>query len=136
MTFFHRSGCDLLSFQYLCNIGNSETNRLLRLSTVVICSHFSTFVIQETAMWWYTSTNQGCDLLSFQYLCNIGNSEFRRIPIDNFVVICSHFSTFVIQETAPLFYDIKHLCCDLLSFQYLCNIGNSSDTETSGLLSL
>ena len=93
--------CDLLSFQYLCLIGNSWPT------------------MNTPAVWC-------CDLLSFQYLCLIGNSHRLKIYLDESVVICFHFSIFVLLETAAMQGLTPPACCDLLSFQYLCLIGNSS----------
>ena len=92
--------CDLLSFQYLCSIGNSIAEFLCERMGVVICFHFSIFVPLGTACLICLPVEVCCDLLSFQYLCSIGNSRVWR-------------QTF------------RSGSCDLLSFQYLCSIGNS-----------
>ena len=41
--------CDLLSFYYLCRTGNSVPNNRRELERVVICFHFTIFVVRETA---------------------------------------------------------------------------------------
>ena len=118
--------CDLLSFYYLCRTGNSHVGRELRQVGVVICFHFTTFAVLETAVrgsrfpglgLWFafillplpywkqriTLLLQGtrrCDLLSFYYLCRTGNSTDRTAGLPLGVVICFHFTTFAVLETA------------------------------------
>ena len=92
--------CDLLSFYYLCRTGNNFVNVLNLRSCVVICFHFTIFVVLETTrgrcappactLWfafillslsyWKQQGDScppvpfGCDLLSFYYLCRTGNN--------------------------------------------------------------
>ena len=40
-----------------------------------------------------------CDLLSFYYLCRTGNNKERLRLIPSQVVICFHFTIFVVLET-------------------------------------
>ena len=144
-------GCDLLSFYYLCRTGNNMKNRWLLASElwfafillplpywkqpyicpfpfrqVVICFHFTTFAVLETAsryfnlgcieLWfafillplpywkqrtcWRGSGSTSCDLLSFYYLCRTGNSRLWTASPRWRVVICFHFTTFAVLETA------------------------------------
>ena len=120
------ASCDLLSFYYLCRTGNSDVRRFGRAGS-------------------------RCDLLSFYYLCRTGNSDGSGINTFCGVVICFHFTTFAVLETATYFFDptaiplwfafillplpywkqrpraadILRERCDLLSFYYLCRTGNS-----------
>ena len=96
-------GCDLLSFYYLCRTGNNHRQPGRRRGAVVICFHFTIFVVLETtnddtthvwrALWfafillslsyWKQLCLElvlncfGCDLLSFYYLCRTGNNSPR-----------------------------------------------------------
>ena len=134
---FNRFRCDLLSFYYLCRTGNSNRRRWRRLPAVVICFHFTTFAVLETASrhsWWWTIQlwfafillplpywkqlpfssefgEQSCDLLSFYYLCRTGNSTIILHSHSDTVVICFHFTTFAVLETAlrPLKKVLKSL---------------------------
>ena len=171
-------GCDLLSFYYLCRTGNNSPNREEPPPTVVICFHFTIFVVLETTPWWRCPTSvqlwfafillslsywkqpvayglqliYSCDLLSFYYLCRTGNNTRRRNAVLHHVVICFHFTIFVVLETthrrhfsrahslwfAFILLSLSYwkqltawhassvLCCDLLSFYYLCRTGNNS----------
>ena len=120
------NSCDLLSFYYLCRTGNNMWKQWRRASRVVICFHFTIFVVLETTIqlelndlmrlwfafillslsYWkqlpyvYAPIVERCDLLSFYYLCRTGNNE---------VVLNYPRAT----------------CCDLLSFYYLCRTGNN-----------
>ena len=143
--------CDLLSFYYLCRTGNSRPGCGPCSSRVVICFHFTTFAVLETATchWpqcksvlWFAfillplpywkqqfaisrRIASGCDLLSFYYLCRTGNSPYRTYNNQGQVVICFHFTTFAVLETAGGRRDLHEEGCDLLSFYYLCRTGNS-----------
>ena len=92
--------CDLLSFYYLCRTGNNGVTDEHWCRTVVICFHFTIFVVLETTLYfpmtfrntlwfafillslsyWKQLTvkeiidDNGCDLLSFYYLCRTGNN--------------------------------------------------------------
>ena len=72
------SGCDLLSFYYLCRTGNNLTPVQPWSSYVVICFHFTIFVVLETTIGTERLTCRGCDLLSFYYLCRTGNNYSCR----------------------------------------------------------
>ena len=145
------ASCDLLSFYYLCRTGNSTRYALTVKNTVVICFHFTTFAVLETAnsdnpkvrdMLWFAfillplpywkqrcrdrwERQKGCDLLSFYYLCRTGNSTYFIEYNTRFVVICFHFTTFAVLETARAPERWADFGCDLLSFYYLCRTGNS-----------
>ena len=170
--------------------------------TVVICFHFTIFVVLETTsllMWvaylllWFAFIllslsywkqlvrfenveSGGCDLLSFYYLCRTGNNSlwsnqmsnslwfafillslsywkqrFIIFPVLELVVICFHFTIFVVLETTQdwnrtilralwfafillslsywkqrLLWLLRAIAgCDLLSFYYLCRTGNN-----------
>ena len=41
-------GCDLLSFYYLCRTGNNHCYIYDKSQEVVICFHFTIFVVLET----------------------------------------------------------------------------------------
>ena len=150
------SGCDLLSFYYLCRTGNNFHRIrsvwrwlwfafiLLSLSywkqrkggievmdTVVICFHFTIFVVLETTrppwpspwgrLWfafillslsYWKQLECGlplmqisCDLLSFYYLCRTGNNRSTWPGKPIFVVICFHFTIFVVLETTIISAD-------------------------------
>ena len=118
-------GCDLLSFYYLCRTGNNADDKVHTGFGVVICFHFTIFVVLETtegrylapvAVLWFAfillslsywkqpihllnMLSAGCDLLSFYYLCRTGNNKYELVTAMNFVVICFHFTIFVVLET-------------------------------------
>ena len=95
------------------------------MATVVICFHFTIFVVLETttrnmhaldSLLWFAFillslsywkqrliiTNHvvpSCDLLSFYYLCRTGNNMVRSDNRVASVVICFHFTIFVVLET-------------------------------------
>ena len=177
---FTFSGCDLLSFYYLCRTGNNIITERKWKYMVVICFHFTIFVVLETTsvnhisgagmLWfafillslsyWKQLVLQGvvvgvcCDLLSFYYLCRTGNNVAGTTSWRTTVVICFHFTIFVVLETTPfapallvnkLWFAFillslsywkqrgiaRHLDeyrCDLLSFYYLCRTGNNPPT--------
>ena len=144
-------GCDLLSFYYLCRTGNNRPLPRLATARVVICFHFTIFVVLETTgvviyfhlSWlWFAfillslsywkqhsgriiGRHPGCDLLSFYYLCRTGNNDTIRRTILTIVVICFHFTIFVVLETTTQKSYQTYQCCDLLSFYYLCRTGNN-----------
>ena len=117
--------CDLLSFYYLCRTGNNGASSFGSCHTVVICFHFTIFVVLETTagiiggadirLWFafillslsywkqlvniYLQYSSRCDLLSFYYLCRTGNNTILIINSNIFVVICFHFTIFVVLET-------------------------------------
>ena len=119
------NSCDLLSFYYLCRTGNSKIGISTDFPKVVICFHFTTFAVLETAAKVNLFLEKSCDLLSFYYLCRTGNSAQLTKQIKELVVICFHFTTFAVLETANQKRDIASRGCDLLSFYYLCRTGNS-----------
>ena len=119
------TGCDLLSFYYLCRTGNNGAFAWVLSRNVVICFHFTIFVVLETTLpwnlvkvhplwfafillslsyWKQPFKNKrlwlfSCDLLSFYYLCRTGNNEAPRARRPPRVVICFHFTIFVVLET-------------------------------------
>ena len=120
-----RDCCDLLSFYYLCRTGNNVGLINIVLFAVVICFHFTIFVVLETtveaaqskvdALWfafillslsYWKQRNKKknqvsacCDLLSFYYLCRTGNNVITAESTTLLVVICFHFTIFVVLET-------------------------------------
>ena len=149
--------CDLLSFYYLCRTGNNVTRRRTKYRRVVICFHFTIFVVLETTCPSTIKSSSCCDLLSFYYLCRTGNNICVYEHISGEVVICFHFTIFVVLETTTrswvkptdrlwfafillsLSYwkQLESLCniihprCDLLSFYYLCRTGNNRKNGVS-----
>ena len=143
--------CDLLSFYYLCRTGNNIDDKRREWKRVVICFHFTIFVVLETTpcwkqpsptwLWfafillslsyWKQPGQEGvhlrrrCDLLSFYYLCRTGNNAIAVKVTRNVVVICFHFTIFVVLETTNRYADKLEEGCDLLSFYYLCRTGNN-----------
>ena len=143
--------CDLLSFYYLCRTGNNAGSAALLLLVVVICFHFTIFVVLETTSEEREREETRCDLLSFYYLCRTGNNFGYIYNFTHKVVICFHFTIFVVLETTqkvatvtqgPLWFAFILLSlsywkqldgvnilipvsCDLLSFYYLCRTGNN-----------
>ena len=123
-----RAGCDLLSFYYLCRTGNNHASDLHRPDPVVICFHFTIFVVLETTniryfmmldwLWFafillslsywkqhdllFFIIQYSCDLLSFYYLCRTGNNKRNSHISSKSVVICFHFTIFVVLETTPV----------------------------------
>ena len=66
---------------------------------VVICFHFTIFVVLETTPNVVQNHQAGCDLLSFYYLCRTGNNTGLPALAASKVVICFHFTIFVVLET-------------------------------------
>ena len=120
-----KDSCDLLSFYYLCRTGNNPKGQARRIYPVVICFHFTIFVVLETTWSVFLSGSPRCDLLSFYYLCRTGNNNRRRIGRADAVVICFHFTIFVVLETTFWTLPAPDAGCDLLSFYYLCRTGNN-----------
>ena len=150
-------GCDLLSFYYLCRTGNSTASITSTSWRVVICFHFTTFAVLETAFWRAKPTRPrlwfAFILLPLPYWKQLISSSLCRPA----VVICFHFTTFAVLETAlfnknsillmlwfafillPLPYwkqptsgrETEFRGCDLLSFYYLCRTGNSVGLQVS-----
>ena len=143
--------CDLLSFYYLCRTGNNIRLKISKYKKVVICFHFTIFVVLETTKIETAQSCVRCDLLSFYYLCRTGNNKTLFINTERIVVICFHFTIFVVLETTShggesglhklwfafillslsywkqlaVKFRLKERCCDLLSFYYLCRTGNN-----------
>ena len=148
--------CDLLSFYYLCRTGNNGGRPRHRIHPVVICFHFTIFVVLETTRRTAACRPASCDLLSFYYLCRTGNNYSVAVAFRVEVVICFHFTIFVVLETTQseespnptlLWFAFILLSlsywkqpgeerqadgsgCDLLSFYYLCRTGNNRSTRT------
>ena len=145
--------CDLLSFYYLCRTGNNSNPLVRGIPRVVICFHFTIFVVLETTVpsafsnnvklwfafillslsyWKQLIVNSlmfcvSCDLLSFYYLCRTGNNPLTANPFARVVVICFHFTIFVVLETTLAAIYWPSTRCDLLSFYYLCRTGNNAE---------
>ena len=169
--------CDLLSFYYLCRTDNNSPRTYVRRGTVVICFHFTIFVVltttrslrcgAPTALWFafillslsywqqlqtiLTLIQSSCDLLSFYYLCRTDNNERPQVVRRETVVICFHFTIFVVLTTTKVVKGILWVLlwfafillslsywqqqkvgqmpyprsCDLLSFYYLCRTDNN-----------
>ena len=124
----NKSSCDLLSFYYLCRTGNNEEPSSALSGLVVICFHFTIFVVlettraslllQEVRLWFAfillslsywkqhgvprLRARKCCDLLSFYYLCRTGNNCPWQHYFLLLVVICFHFTIFVVLETTQL----------------------------------
>ena len=83
---------------------------------VVICFHFSIFVLLETAQlskrFWLKRLWFAFILVSLSYWKQHKIKRTRK----HRVVICFHFSIFVLLETALKIKTQASICCDLLSF--------------------
>ena len=118
---------------------------------VVICFHFTIFVVLETTASWVSMCSHGLwfafILLSLSYWKQHQGSHF----VQTTGVICFHFTIFVVLETTILKrflylnslwfafillslsywkqhrdgYRCDFTRCDLLSFYYLCRTGNN-----------
>ena len=89
----------MLSFYYLCRTGNNFCEDFILDEEVVICFHFTIFVVLETTVTMALARDCCCDLLSFYYLCRTGNNAYTSVAAINVVVICFHFTIFVVLET-------------------------------------
>ena len=92
-------GCDLLSFYYLCRTRNNFLSNIVSFLRVVICFHFTIFVVLGTTALTIAQATLGCDLLSFYYLCRTRNNLVSRRWYHHPVVICFHFTIFVVLGT-------------------------------------
>ena len=103
--------CDLLSFYYLCRTGNNSDTLVVNTAAVVICFHFTIFVVLETTESIKGALESCCDLLSFYYLCRTGNNLSNQKNFTSWVVICFHFTIFVVLETteSTLFVVFQHV---------------------------
>ena len=70
-----RHGCDLLKKCYLCSSNNNETDVVLTLLPVVICSKNVTFAVATTIERVYCIWTIRCDLLKKCYLCSSNNNH-------------------------------------------------------------
>ena len=93
------ASCDLLSFYYLCRTGNNLLLPWCIMCAVVICFHFTIFVVLGTTCFsvltlmyalWFAFI-----LLSLSYWEQHEDAECVRVP----VVICFHFTIFVVLGT-------------------------------------
>ena len=184
----HLVSCDLLSFYYLCRTGNNLRAQVYTYIYVVICFHFTIFVVLETTgslkgtsagtLWFAfillslsylkqlvriaSSAVSRCDLLSFYYLCRTWNNDGASGFYSFRVVICFHFTIFVVLETTLLLiYSVAislwfafillslsylkqpkssagtdRLRCDLLSFYYLCRTWNNRSSASAACTSV
>ena len=143
--------CDLLSFYYLCRTGNNVSRSWVKPTDVVICFHFTIFVVLETTV---ESDTLVINTLWFAFiLLSLSYWKQPTSPptVAGSVVICFHFTIFVVLETTvhevqgragqlwfafillSLSYWKQHKGgkidvsrrCDLLSFYYLCRTGNN-----------
>ena len=94
-----RPRCDLLSFYYLCRTGNNESWVSMCSLVVVICFHFTIFVVLETTKEYVMSAPSrlwfAFILLSLSYW----KQQPERGKRKSRVVICFHFTIFVVLET-------------------------------------
>ena len=147
----HQHRCDLLSFYYLCRTGNNDNNLEIIVSMVVICFHFTIFVVLETTR---PLTRPPSERLWFAFILlslSYWKQHYGTFPKGLHVVICFHFTIFVVLETTfamtflsfnqlwfafillslsywkqlIYWYTYRWICCDLLSFYYLCRTGNN-----------
>ena len=104
-------GCDLLSFYYLCRTDNNQWTVERFAKAVVICFHFTIFVVLTTTVkslpalrvkLWFAFI-----LLSLSYW----QQQKRRFPLSPFVVICFHFTIFVVLTTTEsvLFLEFQYV---------------------------
>ena len=128
-------GCDLLKFHYLCGRITNLCGLIPYKGTVVICSNFTTFVVESPMLHYFDDIDFCCDLLKFHYLCGrITNTSIRRTR-DGLVVICSNFTTFVVESPILGRRIRSRKCCDLLKFHYLCGrITNYADRYRRALI--
>ena len=96
---FDTTCCDLLSFYYLCRTRNNAVKKAKVEQTVVICFHFTIFVVLGTTGLCDIHFTPGCDLLSFYYLCRTRNNVTDESLYSSYVVICFHFTIFVVLGT-------------------------------------
>ena len=121
--------CDLLSFYYLCRTGNNNVKSACCIRGVVICFHFTIFVVLETTIALPPCSTSRCDLLSFYYLCRTGNNGLTNCKPWSwlwFAFILLSLSYWKQHIDAP---DVPASGCDLLSFYYLCRTGNNGEVE-------
>ena len=121
-----RIRCDLLSFYYLCRTGNNSHRTPFDSTQVVICFHFTIFVVLETTS---RSWVKPVDTLWFAFiLLSLSYWKQRQHWPDLLVrvVICFHFTIFVVLETTLREWPSAKPSCDLLSFYYLCRTGNNT----------
>ena len=101
VSFLDAKGCDLLSFYYLCRTGNNKNPVSYRSGAVVICFHFTIFVVLET------TRKNGCAIYRVLWFAFILLSlSYWKQPrwkanAVRLVVICFHFTIFVVLETTP-----------------------------------
>ena len=98
-TIIYSMSCDLLSFYYLCRTDNNHNALHIVPNTVVICFHFTIFVVLTTTVLHDVTVSVCCDLLSFYYLCRTDNNIYQTSNPQNHVVICFHFTIFVVLTT-------------------------------------
>ena len=81
-----------------------ETTRLLLGNIAFSCDllSFTIFVVLETTRRTRVYRRRRCDLLSFYYLCRTGNNMYNIPRTPKPVVICFHFTIFVVLETTYL----------------------------------
>ena len=123
------ASCDLLSFYYLCRTRNNGLRKDSVRIAVVICFHFTIFVVLETTDYLTTQNAVRCDLLSFYYLCRTRNNWAVLLRGREPVVICFHFTIFVVLETTLSGVHTEFSRCDLLSFYYLCRTRNNFGSD-------
>ena len=75
----------------------------------MICFHFTIFVVLGTTGGIGYTDVVGCDLLSFYYLCRTRNNYDTNLQMIIYVVICFHFTIFVVLGTTGWIYDLYDL---------------------------
>ena len=119
------SCCDLLSFYYLCRTGNNFLLGGFQLGGVVICFHFTIFVVLETTPFVGFYTFTCCDLLSFYYLCRTGNNGIKGAIVDYLLWFAFILLSLSYWKQRTSIITLVNFGCDLLSFYYLCRTGNN-----------
>ena len=96
----HCDRCDLLSFYYLCRTGNSAHALWILFLAVVICFHFTTFAVLETARAKVLSVRPWLWFAFILLPLPYWKQRSTRVSATAAVVICFHFTTFAVLETA------------------------------------
>ena len=93
------TSCDLLSFYYLCRTGNNHPFCGRTRRYVVICFHFTIFVVLETTITWDKGSAQGLWFAFILLSLSYWKQQKDALELAMIVVICFHFTIFVVLET-------------------------------------